>query len=126
MIDGMPRRNTGQSRMAFRRPRSLAEVADAAEREGDVYARLREFLDMFYRRPAERRGMLAQAPRLLGDPVTNAYLAAAAEHLAQRYRLPVPAWVHAPERFLRRAHFAGPEGMKAILLAEARQPSGAG
>jgi len=104
--------------MVYRRPRSLVEVADAAEREGDVYARLREFLDVFYRHPAERRGMLGEAPRLSGDAVANAYLAAAAEHLAIRYRLPVPAWVHAGERFLKQPHFAGPEGMKAILLAE--------
>jgi len=104
--------------MAFVRPRSLAEVAVAAKAEGDVYARLREFLDRFYRDAGARRGMLAEEPALLADAVANAYLAAAAEHLAIRYRVPIPAWVHGQQRFLHMPHFAGPPGMKAMLLAE--------
>jgi hypothetical protein len=50
--------------------------------------------------------------------VADAYLAAAAEHLSLKYKLPVPPWVHEPRRFLREAHFAGPDGMKSMLLAE--------
>jgi hypothetical protein len=104
--------------MTFRRPRSLADVVVAAKEEGDVYARLREFLDHFYRRTGERREMLREEPALLDDAVADAYLAAAAEHLAIRYRLPIPAWVHDKRRFLHMPHFAGPRGMKAMLLAE--------
>jgi HEPN domain-containing protein len=108
--------------MPFRRPRSLAEVAERARRGEDVYSSLREFLDHFYvhtwTQRAERRAMLAKPPAGLGDPIADAYLAAAAEHLSLKYRLGVPAWVHDPSRFLHQAHFAGPEGMKAMLLAE--------
>jgi len=104
--------------MAFRRPRSLAEVARTAKRDGDVHARLREFLDHFYTHPHERKQMIAEEPALAIDPVANAFLAATAEHLALRYRLPVPRWVLKPERFLHEAHFGGAEGMKAMLLVE--------
>ena len=104
--------------MPFRKPRSLAEAARSAKRDGDFYGRVREFLDVFYRNAAARRAMLATPPALLPDEVANAYVAAVAEHLAHRYRLPVPSWVHAPERFLHAPHFGGPAGMTAMLLAE--------
>jgi hypothetical protein len=104
--------------MEFRRPRTLAEVVAAAKRDGDVYARLREFLDHFYRHASERREMLREEPPLFEDDVANAYLAATAEHLAIRYRLSIPAWVHDKRRFLHMPHFTGPRGMKAMLLAE--------
>lgn len=108
--------------MPFRRPRSLAEVAERARGGENVYSSLREFLDHFYghtwAQRAERRAMLAQPPAPVGDPVADAYLAAAAEHLSLKYKLGVPAWVHHDSRFLHQAHFAGPEGMKAMLLAE--------
>jgi hypothetical protein len=92
-------------------------VARRAQAGEDVYASVREFLDSFYalrcRERAARRAMLAEAPVLLGD----AWLAAVAEHLPA---LPpagavLAAW---PRRFLHQAHFGGPEGMKAMLLAE--------
>src|SRR6185312_5211923 len=108
----------GTRQMDFRRPRSLAEVAALAEGEGGVYARLREFLDHFYRNPRGRAAMLRDEPAFLGDPVADAYLAAAAEHLALAYRLPVPGWVSDSRRFLHLPHFAGPTGMKAMLLVE--------
>jgi hypothetical protein len=104
--------------MAFRRPRSLAGVARAARRDGDVYGHLRAFLDYFYTHPHERGRGLAREPALLDDPVANAYLAAAAEHLALRYRHPMPAWTLKSDRFLHRAHFGGPSGMRALLLVE--------
>jgi hypothetical protein len=104
--------------MAYVRPRSLAEVARAARRDGDIYGPLREFLDFFYTHPRERKASLAREPALLDDRVANAYLAAAAEHLALRYRQPMPAWALKPDRFLHQAYFGGPDGMKAILLVE--------
>ena len=104
--------------MTFKKPTSLADVSRAAVRDGDVYARLREFLDVFYTGREGRAASIAAEPAPLPDPVANAYLAAVAEHLAMRHRLRVPGWVHGPARFLRRPHFAGPPGMKAMLLAE--------
>jgi hypothetical protein len=104
--------------MPYRRPRSLAEAARNAEREGDIYGRVREFLDHFYRHPAERKAMIAAEPPLMADEVANAYLGAVAEHLATRYRLGVPSWVHHSSRFLKRPSFAGPAGLKAMLLVE--------
>jgi hypothetical protein len=62
--------------------------------------------------------IITEEPAVLPDEVANAYLAAVAEHLALRYRLPPPGWVLKPERFLHRAHFGGPEGMRAVLLVE--------
>jgi hypothetical protein len=104
--------------MPFRRPRTLAEVVQRAEQEVGLYDRVREFLDHFYTESGSRQAALEPEPALTGDAVADAYLAAVAEHLALSYDLEVPAWVHAPERFLHRPHFAGPEGMKAVLLAE--------
>ena len=104
--------------MSFRRPKSLKEVARLARRGGEFHARLREFLDTFYSVPTTRRAAIAEEPAPTGDAIQDVYLAAAAEHLALSYGLPIPAWVHGSGRFLRDAHFAGPDGMKAILLAE--------
>jgi hypothetical protein len=104
--------------MPFKRPTSLAEVAERAGPDGDVYGHLREFLDYFYTHPQQRKDGLAKEPVLLADPVANAYLAATAEHLALRYRLATPRWALGPDRFLHHANFAGPPGMKALLLVE--------
>lgn len=104
--------------MSFRRPRSLADVAKLARRDGEWQPRLREFLDFFYSEPSARHKAIAADPPETGDAVADAYLAATAEHLALSYRLSVPDWVHGTRRFLSKAHFAGPEGMKAMLLVE--------
>jgi hypothetical protein len=104
--------------MSFRRPRSLADVARLVSDSGELHPRLREFLDFFYSTRAARAAALSREPAPTGDAAADACLAAAAEHLALSYGLPVPEWVHGPNRFLREAHFAGPDGMKAMLLAE--------
>lgn len=102
------------------RPRSLPEVVAQAEQHGDVDGALREFLDEFYSAdPAARGEMIAHEPPLLLDERRNAFFAAAAEHLAMRYSLPIPQWVHAPLRFLSLPYFpAGLESLKAMHLAE--------
>lgn len=111
------------------RPNSLAAVAQLAHGEGnacgapvgDFYAWIREFLDSFYiEQDQHRRGaMLAKEPVELASANENAYIAGVAEHLALRYELPVPAWVHAPSRFLKRAFFpCGLESLKAMLIAQ--------
>ncbi len=104
--------------MPFRRPTSLAAVARSARRDGDLYGHLRAFLDHFYTHPRDRKASIADEPPLLPDPVANAYLAAAAEHLALRYRQTTPEWAVRSDRFLRSPHFAGPDGMTAMLLVE--------
>ena len=105
------------------RPKSLAEVAQLAG-DGDSFDRcLANFLDGFYAMPAA--GALLESPVLLGPRmgdvgrVQDAYLAAAAEELARRFALPLPAWTGAPERGLHRPWFASPLGsLRAVLLLE--------
>jgi len=70
---------------------------------------LRDFLDGFYENPQASK--LAGEPRLLteilhDDGYADAYLAALAEHLAQQYGFPVPAWSRNPERSLKEPKFA--------------------
>ncbi|MGD9583382.1 MAG: hypothetical protein AB7V26_06900 [Lysobacterales bacterium] len=104
-----------------RRPRSLVEVVEWSSDSGQLEAYLREFLDSFYvcDEPAQRQAMLRDAPTLTGQARTDAYLAAVAEHLAHGERHPAPAWVDAPERFLKRPFFpCGLESLKARLLVE--------
>ncbi len=103
------------------RPRSLKAVAVSGQAWGNTDAFLREFLDAFYTEPdqAARAAMLAPEPPIGPDARMNAYLAATAEHLAQREHLPVPRWTWQPERFLHRPFFPGGlESLKAILLAQ--------
>ena len=106
---------------ATRRPRSLWEVATWGRDLGGIDAFLREFLDSFYLEgdPGARAAMLSREPPLVDDDRVNAYLAAAAEHLAFREHLPVPPWAGGKARFLRRPFFpAGLESLKATLLVE--------
>jgi len=106
---------------ATRRPRSLWEVATWGRDLGGIDAFLREFLDSFYleRNAGARSTMLSREPPLVDDDRVNAYLAAAAEHLAFREHLPVPPWAGGKARFLRRPFFpAGLESLKATLLVE--------
>ena len=104
------------------RPASLSGVvARHLETGTGLDPLLREFCDAFYELPdAERPGMINEEPALLPDkPQANAYLAAVAEHLARRYRLPVPPWTGQPDRFLKRPFFpCGLESLKATLLVE--------
>lgn len=101
-------------------PATLDDVLHLARIHGDRDAFLREFLDGFYRETdsARRAAMLAVEPRLV-DERANAYLAAVAEHLSWRYRLPVPDWTQEPSRFLHHPWFpCGLESLKASLLVE--------
>ena len=118
---GRPTRASSAATAASGRPRSLHDAAEWGRATGRRDAMLREFLDEFYSAPADSRAvMLERAPALQpGDERANAYHAAVAEHLALSHRLPIPAWVNAPERFLRAPYFpAGLESLKATLLVE--------
>lgn len=80
-----------------------------------------EFLDTFYLDPdpASRKRRVTRAPALVGDPNVDAFVGAVGEHLCNRWGLgPAPGWTEAPERFLDRPAFMGPERMKAFLLME--------
>ncbi len=72
---------------------------------GDRDAFLREFLDEFYSEAdaGRRAAMLAEEPPIDDDARANAYYAAAAEHLALKFHLPVPAWTGEPAPASRRA-----------------------
>lgn len=101
-----------------RRPRTLADVALRANAGEAFDPLLREFLDTFYLSEEGRREATRAVPEHV-RPIPDAYLAAVAEHLCLRYRLPTPAWTEEPHRFLHEPYFAGGfESLKAILLAE--------
>ncbi len=80
---------------------TLRRTAERIGAGGDPWLCIREFLDDFYAADAaERGGLIAGRPELLGDRRFDAYLAALAEHLSVHYDLPCPRWVAEPERFL--------------------------
>lgn len=103
----------------LRRPRSLREVSNRALRGEDTLDRsLREFLDFFYANPRQRRAALKVRPRPIDD-LSDAYLAATAEHLARSFKLRVPAWSEIHGHGLKRPFFAGGlESLKGILTVE--------
>lgn len=101
-----------------RRPESLREVAERALSGQPFDPVLREFLDEFYTHPRCREAMITDEPRSIAA-LQNAYLAAVAEHLAERWRLRCPDWVNGEQRFLHRPFFSGGlENLKATLLVE--------
>jgi len=104
-------------------PRTLVEVADAVA-DGDSFDLcLANFLDEFYAAPAA--GALQGEPKLLASAadglghIQNAYLAATAEELAQKFNLPRPSWVDAESRKLHRPWFASSlAALRTTLLLE--------
>lgn len=90
-------------------PGSLAEILDDV-RQGDLYDQaLARFLVEFHTDPdpESRRRRIEDEPVLAPNPVLNALLGAAGEHLAQRWNLgEAPAWTRRPERYLDRPYFA--------------------
>jgi hypothetical protein len=105
------------------RPKTLSEVADLAA-EGDSFDRcLANFLDGFYSAPTS--AALLDRPLLLAPQigeigrVQDAYLAATADELARRFKLPCPDWTMADGRFLHRPWFASPlAALRAVLILE--------
>ena len=100
---------------------SIAAIAIQTRTAEDFSLRFRDFLDGFYESPDasklsdEPRNM---APLLHDNGYADAYLAAAAEHLAGQYRFPVPAWCRHSERTLKEPAFAfkTPEGRMFLLV----------
>ena len=106
--------------MAFTRPATLVEVAEAAKTGDQPYRMaLAGFLDRFYMNEASRQTMIDAEPPMTGNLVTDAYIGAIGEHLARRWGLVVPRWTADPRRTLRSPVFAGGiEALKAMLLAQ--------
>lgn len=91
------------------RPESLAEVARRVAAGESFLGAVADFLDGF--REAADESALAEAPMRLGDERErdrwkDAWLAAAADHLAGLHGLKRPAWRNDPERFLEEPRFA--------------------
>lgn len=88
---------------------SLAAVAEHSRTREDFSLGYRDFLDGFYAKP-NAAGLQAE-PQLLRDRLkdegyADAFLAALAEYLAQRYSYPVSAWTQKSERTLNEPVFA--------------------
>lgn len=106
------------------RPQTLAEVAYIARTNTSDFAMaLDEFVDEFYldhpnKEKQQRR--LDPIPEPVGNPLVDAWIGAAGEHLAQRWGLSVPAWTQ------RLVHFALEEpaflpashALRGILIVE--------
>jgi hypothetical protein len=106
------------------RPQTLAEVARIGREEpADFAMALDEFVDEFYLDHPDKQSQQARldpAPEIIGDPLLDAWIGAAGEHLAQRWGLRSPAWTQ------REAHFALEEprfmpdsrALRGVLLVE--------
>jgi hypothetical protein len=67
----------------------------------------------------DRLALVSEQPVSVGQPETDAYLAALAEYLCRESGMHPPAWTEQPAYYLKRPWFAGGlENLKAILLAE--------
>ena len=101
---------------------SLKDVAERVHAGSALEVELGNFLDAFYRTPGE--SCVAERPEILKrghshGEITDALLAAVAEHLCRRFSLPIPAWVYEPSRYLERPYFALPAiAFRATLLLE--------
>jgi hypothetical protein len=108
------------------RPGELAEALQRAPVKGRMDAAIlrvaiAEFLDTFYLDPDpdNRKRRLTRTPTLIQDPNVDAFMGAVGEHLCSRWALgQAPGWTEAPERFLKRPAFMGPERLKPFLLME--------
>lgn len=89
-------------------PGTLAEILDDV-RQGDLYEyALARFLVEFHMDtdPETQRRRIEDEPDLAPNPVLNALLGAAGEHLASRWDLgEAPAWTNRPERYLDQPYF---------------------
>jgi hypothetical protein len=106
------------------RPQTLAEVAWITRASGFDYAMpLDEFCDEFYLdhpdKSAQQR-RINPVPEPVGDPLADAWIGAAGEHLAMRWGLQVPAWTYRATHFaLDEPHFLPPsKAMRGIVIVE--------
>ncbi|WP_066721595.1 MULTISPECIES: hypothetical protein [Hyphomicrobiales] len=105
------------------RPGTLKEVVRRTlTGEQKLVVALNEFLDEFYADPdaASRLSRISEEPALTEQPHIDAYIGAAGEHLARRWRIGLPPdWVDKKKRFLKEPWFPpGVDAEKPFLLAE--------
>lgn len=84
------------------RPSSLKEVVERSEDDPEGFGRhLAELLDRFYlaEDAEERQSCLDPEPASTGDARLDAWIGAAGEHLAMRWGLRIPPWVHRDMHF---------------------------
>lgn len=102
-------------RVNWQRPPTLAAVVEWAETPDDLGPNFAEFLDhlnWLVKQPASRQkilGAIRREPPRCGDFAMDAYLAAAAAHLAALHGVRLPRWVDKPNRRLKRPWFALPD-----------------
>lgn len=104
------------------RPRSLRDVVRRARDDGDWDHHLREFLDHFYLHDgdeAAQEACIRQEPNWIGLPRADAFIGGTGEHLARRWRLPIPGWVRDERRYLEEAMFVPDEARlrRSLFLA---------
>jgi hypothetical protein len=106
------------------RPQTLAAVAEVARRRASDFAMaLDEFMDEFYLdhpdKAAQQR-RLDPVPEPVGDPLIDAWIGAAGEHLAQRWGLRRPAWTQRPEHFKLEKPVFHPDSraLRGVLIVE--------
>ena len=106
------------------RPQTLAEVAQIARgRAPDFAMALDEFMDEFYLdhpdKAAQQR-RIDPVPDPVGDPLIDAWIGAAGEHLAQRWGLHRPAWTQRPEHFALQKPVFHPDSraLRGVLIVE--------
>jgi hypothetical protein len=100
---------------------TLVLVAERVRAGEDLRFAVREFLDEFelLSRDDLRARAIVGRPELTGDPRSDAYLGALAEHLAATRGLARPAWVTERERFLERFWFLSEvPGFRALAIAQ--------
>jgi hypothetical protein len=80
----------------LQRPQTLADVARIALENSSEFSRvLDEFVDEFYLDHPDKIALqqrLDAVPPPVDDPLIDAWIGAAGEHLAQRWGLTVPSW----------------------------------
>jgi hypothetical protein len=106
------------------RPQTLAEVARIARANGFDYAMaLDEFCDEFYLDhpdKAAQQHRIDPVPEPVGDPLADAWIGAAGEHLALRWGLRVPAWtLRVCHSALEQPHFLPPsKALRGVVIVE--------
>ena len=79
---------------------SLAQVADAMRDDDDYKHRLKWAFAFFRGDGADTAALIAEEPNPVGDRRFDAFLAAAAEHVAYHHGVAPPEWCYAPSRIL--------------------------
>lgn len=111
----------------MKRPRTFAQVALRAKLGvSDFGAALAELIDETANMtPLELSKAMEDEPEIIEDPNQkeawkDAYLAAAAEHLARKSGIEIPLWAEQSDRFLKRAWFDnhGLKSINAMLIAQ--------